>query len=76
VLREAPFEKFALADSRWGAYVALEMMRQAAQRVLKLALLDTTARADTPEQSRRRRDLVSLAGRGRFLGSPTSCSRC
>jgi len=28
------------------------MMRQAAHRVLKLALLDTSGRADTPEQSR------------------------
>jgi pimeloyl-ACP methyl ester carboxylesterase len=68
VLREAPFEKFALAGLSMGGYVALEMMRQAAQRVLKLALLDTSARADTPEQSQKRRDFISLAGRGRFLG--------
>src|SRR5437899_10708230 len=68
VLRDAPFEKFALAGLSMGGYVALEMMRQAAQRVLKLALLDTTARADTPEQTRRRGDLISLAERGRFLG--------
>src|SRR6266852_4776266 len=68
VLRDAPFEKFALAGLSMGGYVALEMTRQADQRVLKLALLDTTARADTPEQTRRRRDLISLAGRGRFLG--------
>jgi len=68
VLRDAPFEKFALAGLSMGGYVALEIMRQAAQRVLKLALLDTTARADTPEQTRRRRDLISLAERGRFLG--------
>ena len=68
VLRDAPFEKFALAGLSMGGYVALEMMRQAEPRVLKLALLDTTARADTPEQTRRRRDLISLAERGRFLG--------
>jgi len=68
VLREAPFEKFALAGLSMGGYVALEMMRQAAQRVLKLALLDTTARADTAEQTRKRRDFISLAERGRFLG--------
>src|SRR5438105_6519288 len=68
VLRDAPFEKFALAGLSMGGYVALEMMRQAAQRVLKLALLDTTARADTPEQTRRRGDLISLAARGRFIG--------
>src|SRR6266571_687142 len=68
VLREAPFEKFALAGLSMGGYVALEMMRQAAQRVLRLALLDTSARADTPEQSQKRRDFISLAERGRFLG--------
>src|SRR5882724_12184399 len=68
VLREAPFEKFALAGLSMGGYVVLEMMRQAAHRVLKLALLDTTARADTPEQTQKRRDFISLAERGRFLG--------
>src|SRR5947207_13364830 len=67
-LRDAPFEKFALAGLSMGGYVALQMMRQAAQRVLKLALLDTTARADTSEQTQRRRDLISLAHRARFLG--------
>jgi pimeloyl-ACP methyl ester carboxylesterase len=68
VLRDAPFEKFALAGLSMGGYVVLEMMRQAAHRVLKLALLDTTARADTPEQTRKRRDFILLAERGRFLG--------
>jgi len=68
VLRDAPFEKFALAGLSMGGYVVLEMMRQAAHRVLKLALLDTTARADTPEQTQKRRDFISLAERGRFLG--------
>jgi pimeloyl-ACP methyl ester carboxylesterase len=68
VLRDAPFEKFALAGLSMGGYVALEMVRQAKHRVLKLALLDTSARADTPEQLRKRRAFISLAERGRFLG--------
>jgi len=68
VLRDAPFEKFALAGLSMGGYVVLEMMRQAAHRVLKLALLDTTARADTAEQTRKRRDFIALAERGRLLG--------
>ncbi len=68
VLRDAPFEKFALAGFSMGGYVALEMMRQATQRILKLALLDTTARSDTAEQTRKRRDFIALAERGRFLG--------
>lgn len=43
-------------------------MRQAPGRVTRLALLDTQARADTPEASQRRRDLMALAERGEFLG--------
>ena len=68
VLRDTPFERFAVAGLSMGGYVALEMLRQAKHRVLKLALLDTSARADTPEQSKKRGDLISLAERGRFLG--------
>jgi pimeloyl-ACP methyl ester carboxylesterase len=68
VLRDAPFERFALAGLSMGGYIALEIMRQARARVLKLALLDTAARADTPEQSQKRRDFIDLAERGRLLG--------
>jgi pimeloyl-ACP methyl ester carboxylesterase len=51
-----------------GGYCALEIMRQAPQRVQRLALLDTSARPDSPEQSRRRRDLIALCERGNFRG--------
>jgi pimeloyl-ACP methyl ester carboxylesterase len=68
VLREAPFERFALAGLSMGGYVALEMVRQAAHRVTRLALLDTSARADTPEQLEKRKGLIDLARRGRFIG--------
>jgi pimeloyl-ACP methyl ester carboxylesterase len=51
-----------------GGYAALEILRQAPDRVRKLALLDTSARADTAEQSQKRLDFISLAERGRFLG--------
>lgn len=59
---------FALAGLSMGGYVALEVMRQAPQRVTRLALLDTSARADTAEQTRRRRGLISLSRSGRFRG--------
>jgi len=36
--------------------------------VARLVLLDTTARPDTPEQTARRRGLIELARKGRFLG--------
>lgn len=63
---DAAPEKFALAGLSMGGYVALEIMRQAPERVTRLALLDTGARADTPEQTTRRRDLIGLANRGEF----------
>jgi len=68
VLRDAPFESFALAGLSMGGYVALEIVRQAPGRVSHLALLDTSARADTPEQLAKREGLISLATRGRFIG--------
>jgi pimeloyl-ACP methyl ester carboxylesterase len=61
VLREAPAERFALAGLSMGGYVAQEMMRQAPRRVHGLALLDTRARPDEPEETERRRALMELA---------------
>lgn len=60
--------RFALAGLSMGGYVALEIMRRAPERVIRLALLDTSARPDTPEQMRRRRGLISLSRSGRFRG--------
>ena len=68
VLAAAPFETFALAGLSMGGYIALEMMRQAPERVTHLALMDTAARADTPEQSARRQGFIDLADRGKFMG--------
>lgn len=67
VLAAAP-DRFALAGLSMGGYVAHEIMRQAPKRVTRLALLDTSAHADTPEQHRRRRGLIELARIGRFKG--------
>lgn len=61
VLRDAPFERFALAGLSMGGYVCMELMRQAPQRVKALALLDTRAPADSPEETQRRHDLIRLA---------------
>lgn len=67
VLRTAP-PQFALAGLSMGGYVAFEIMRQAPQRVIKLALLDTQARADTPESKQQRQGLIRLALQGEFKG--------
>jgi pimeloyl-ACP methyl ester carboxylesterase len=67
VLAEAP-PQFALAALSMGGYVALEIMRQAPERVIKLCLIDTSARADTPEQQQRRKLLMQMAKAGEFRG--------
>jgi pimeloyl-ACP methyl ester carboxylesterase len=68
VLTAAPPGRFALAGLSLGGYVALEVVRQAPDRVSRLALLDTQARADTEEAKARRRGLMELAERGEFRG--------
>jgi len=60
--------RFALAGLSMGGYVALEIMRQAPERVTRLALFDTSARADSPEAARRRRALMALSRTGQFRG--------
>jgi pimeloyl-ACP methyl ester carboxylesterase len=68
ILASAPFARFSLGGLSMGGYVAFEIMRQAPERVTRLALLDTHARADTTAQAERRQDLIALADRGRFAG--------
>lgn len=63
VLSEAP-PRFALAGHSMGGYIALEIMRQAGERVTKLALINTQARPDTPEATARRLGLMARARRG------------
>ena len=66
-LAAAP-ERFALAALSMGGYLAFEILRQVPGRVTRLALLDTSARPDTPEQARRRRGLMALTRSGQFRG--------
>jgi pimeloyl-ACP methyl ester carboxylesterase len=65
ILSAAP-PRFALVGLSMGGYVAFEILRQAPDRVTRLALLDTTARPDTAEATRRRRDQIALALDGQF----------
>jgi len=65
ILEAAP-PRFALVGLSMGGYIALEIMRQAADRVSKLALLDTGARPDLPEASEKRRLNIAAAEGGRF----------
>lgn len=65
VLADAP-GRFALAGLSMGGYVCLEILRQAPARVTRLALLDTSARPDSEEATRRRLRLIRIAEGGRF----------
>lgn len=67
ILAEAP-PRFALIGLSMGGYVAFEVERQAPDRVAKLALLDTTARPDAPEQTEQRKRQIEMARNGRFDG--------
>jgi pimeloyl-ACP methyl ester carboxylesterase len=65
ILAEAP-PRFALAGHSMGGYIAFEIMRQAPERVAKLALINTQARPDTPEAMIRRRGLMARAQNGEY----------
>jgi pimeloyl-ACP methyl ester carboxylesterase len=60
--------RFAVAGLSMGGYVALEVARRFPERLARLCLLDTSARPDTEEQTRRRRGLIALAKEGKFRG--------
>lgn len=59
---------FMVAGFSLGAYVALEICRQAPDRVAGLALIGTTASADAPEQRNARQSMIEAvtSGHGRF----------
>jgi pimeloyl-ACP methyl ester carboxylesterase len=65
ILSTAP-ARFALVGLSMGGYIAFEVLRQAPERIAKVALLDTSARADVPEQSAMRRAQMTLASQGRL----------
>lgn len=65
VLAEAP-PQFALGGLSMGGYIAFEILRQAQERVTRVAFLDTNAIADAPERVSLRRAQVAEAKAGRF----------
>jgi hypothetical protein len=65
ILDEAP-QRFALAGHSMGGYIALEIFRQAPDRIVRLALLNTSARPETPEASERRKDWIKETQAGGY----------
>jgi pimeloyl-ACP methyl ester carboxylesterase len=69
ILAAAP-PRFALIGLSMGGYIAWTILQRAPERVAKLALLDSSARPETPEQTARRRPQIALAEAGRFAEVP------
>jgi pimeloyl-ACP methyl ester carboxylesterase len=65
ILAAAP-PVFALVGLSLGGYIAFAVLRQAPERVLRLALLDTSARPDRPEQREVRESQIAMAQTGRM----------
>lgn len=65
VLDAAP-ERFALAGLSLGGFTAFEIMRRGPERITKLALVSTSARADTSERLEGREAQMEMVRAGRF----------
>ena len=65
ILAAAP-PRFRLVGFSLGGYIGFEMWRQASERIAALALVDTSARPDMPEQTAIRRKRIAQAQAGSF----------
>jgi len=65
VLEAAP-ERFALLGQSMGGIVAMEVLRRAPERVTRLALVSTSAQAESPAQAAEREPLIVRAKAGRL----------
>jgi pimeloyl-ACP methyl ester carboxylesterase len=65
ILSWAP-SKFALAGMGMGGMVAMEVLRRASDRVTRIALIGTSAQADTPETAAAREPHIIAARAGRW----------
>jgi pimeloyl-ACP methyl ester carboxylesterase len=65
ILKDAP-PRFALAGLSMGGFIAFAMLRIAPERIDRVALLDTNARADVPERAAEREKFIAMAQAGKF----------
>jgi pimeloyl-ACP methyl ester carboxylesterase len=66
LLAEHSDDELTLIGLSMGGYIALEAQAQAPERINRIALLDTNARADAPEAVENRQRLIALTEAGRF----------
>jgi pimeloyl-ACP methyl ester carboxylesterase len=69
ILAAAP-PHFMLMGLSMGGYIAFEIMRQAPERVVKLALMDTAATPETDQARERRESQMAIVEEGRFSEIP------
>ncbi|TCH99422.1 alpha/beta fold hydrolase [Roseococcus sp. SYP-B2431] len=71
ILAEAP-DRFALAGLSMGGFIAFEILRRCPERVTRLALLSTSARAEVPggPGGKIRAERIRMAREGRFAELP------
>ncbi|WP_343596366.1 alpha/beta fold hydrolase [Acinetobacter sp.] len=67
ILETAP-ERFNLIALSMGGYVAFEILRLAPERIIKLTLMDTSARIDSPKAAAHRKATIEVMQVGKFLG--------
>lgn len=65
ILLDAP-PRFVLGGFSMGGYIAFEIMREAPERVMALALIDTSARPDSAEASEKRVAAIETVQAGKF----------
>ena len=65
VLERAP-QRFALAGLSLGAFTAFEILRRAPNRITRLALVSTSARADAPDRLAARKTQIEAVEAGGF----------
>jgi len=63
-LARMPTGRFAVAGFSLGGYVTLELCRQAPDRIAGVALIDTSARADTAEARHNRQQMIDAVSSG------------
>ena len=66
VVEQMPSPSFALAGLSLGGMIAVEIMQFAAERVSRLALLDTGMRSQSPTEQAVRRARIRLVSEGHF----------
>lgn len=72
VLNQAP-DQFALAGFSMGGIVAIEIMRQAPERILKLALMDTNPNPPNEKQIVQWEKYIEMARNGQFSDITPNC---